>query len=254
MVTAGISIGSVDQSQIHRQPQSIMSNATHSNAVSSPESVLPTNGAQLARRLLIVAWMSIILGLAVELLLVIVAAVFGTAGDAKPFVADAAQKVSWSVMVCAGLTLGTAARPSIRAESMAILRLLSAPTAFIVAKMIHRAVSQGLGLEVAFESSPVYVVVLKAFEYGSLGFAAGWLSTKAWASIWTHAALGLITGMIFGGALVGYTLTTLSSVPPAAHLVGVAVNELIYPAGCAVILYAAGTLGTRLALDRTHDG
>ena len=136
--------------------------------------------------------MSIILGLAVELLLVIVAAVFGTAGDAKPFVADAAQKVSWSVMVCAGLTLGTAARPSIRAKSMAILGLLSAPTAFIVAKMIHRAVSQGLGLEVAFGSSPVYVIVLKALEYGSLGFAAGWLAVEGMGGhldtccAWTH--------------------------------------------------------------------
>src|SRR5215203_2249612 len=110
-----------------------------SNSLSLP--VLSTEGAQLARRLLMVAWMSIVLGLVIELLLIIVTAVFGTIGDAKPFVADAAQKVSWSMLVCVGLTLGTAAAPSIRALATGFLGLLSAPLAFMVAKMVHRAVS-----------------------------------------------------------------------------------------------------------------
>src|SRR5262245_6922896 len=84
-------------------------------------------GVVLARRLLRVAWMSILLGLGVELLLVIIAAIFGAMTGAAPLIADAIQKVTWSVLVCSGIALGTAASKSARAATMGLLGLLSAP-------------------------------------------------------------------------------------------------------------------------------
>jgi hypothetical protein len=203
----------------------------------------------LARRLLAVAWMSILIGLALELSLVVLSAMLGGRTDIRIFIADAAQKVSWSVFVCAGLTLGTASARSLRASAMGALGLFSAPAAFLAAKMIHRSVTQGLGLEPSTGPSPLVVAAIKAIEYGALGLIGGWLSTKVWAGIWTHAALGLGIGVAFGGALIWYVVATAANAPSVAALTGVAVNELVYPAGCAVILFTAGALGEQLACE-----
>ncbi len=66
-----------------------------------PESRTPLDG--LGATLLRVAWLSIILGVAMEILLLVVAVGFGTAESAPPFVADLVQKTSWSTLVCMGL-------------------------------------------------------------------------------------------------------------------------------------------------------
>ena len=53
-----------------------------------------------------VAWLSIGLGLAMEVLLLVLAITLGNAQSAKPFLADLTQKVTWSVIVCVGLAIG----------------------------------------------------------------------------------------------------------------------------------------------------
>jgi hypothetical protein len=191
--------------------------------------------------------MSIVLGLTLELLLVVFATAAGNSTDMRRIAADAAQKVSWSVFICAGLTLGTASARSLRATTMGTLGLITAPAAFLAARMIHRSVTQTLGLEPSVAPSTVIVAMMKAIEYGMLGLVAGWLATKPWAGIWLHALLGLVIGCLFGGALIFYVNATASATPAAAALAGVAVNELIYPAGCAVILYSASTLSVRFS-------
>ena len=73
-----------------------------------PEAAPPAPGSSLGRNLLHVAWLSILLGLTLEVLLLVLHAFTETAGHTpKPFVADLAQKVSWSLFVCVGLALGT---------------------------------------------------------------------------------------------------------------------------------------------------
>ena len=152
------------------------------------------------------------------------------------------------MFVCAGLTLGTAAARSARTVTVGLLAVLSAPAAFLIAKVIHRAATQSLGLESSVGPSPLFVASVKAIEFGSLGLIAGWLSERAWAGITVHALVGLASGVVFGGTLIAYAIMTAAVVPPAAALAGVAVNELLYPAGCAVILFAAGAMGERLAV------
>ncbi len=213
---------------------------------SNDRSSQSATGTTLARRLLQVAWMSILLGILVELVLVIVAAIFGTASGAKPIVADAVQKVSWSVLVCSGIALGTAAARSVRTAAMGLLGLLSAPLAFAVAKAAHKAVMQGLGLDVAPGPSPLVLATLKGFEFAFLGAAVGWLSTKAWAGMREHLLAGLIAGVLFGGAIVAYTVGSATSTPETVKIVTLITNELIYPIGCAVILFAAGAIGAQL--------
>jgi hypothetical protein len=219
-----------------------MSTETSANSLSPSDS-----GESFARRLLQVAWMSILLGLLVELALVIVRAAFGESVGAKPIVADAVQKVSWSVLVCSGIALGTAAARSVRAVTMGVLGLLSAPLAFAVAKAAHKAAAQGLGFDIAPGPSPLVMATIKGLEFAFLGAAVGWLSTKAWAGMREHLLAGLIAGIVFGGGLVAYTLGTATEPPPTMTIVTLATNELIYPIGCAVVLFAAGALGARLA-------
>jgi hypothetical protein len=210
-------------------------------------------GITLARRLLQVAWMSILLGIGVEFMLVVVAAIFSETAGAKPIVADAVQKVSWSVLVCSGIALGTAAARSVRAATMGVLGLLSAPLAFAVAKAAHKAVSQGLGLDVAPGPSPLVLATLKGLEFAFLGAAVGWLSTKAWAGIREHLLVGLAAGVVFGGAIIAYTMGSATATPEAVKIAALLANELMYPIGCAVILFAAGALGGQLAVERPAD-
>jgi hypothetical protein len=225
-----------------------------STEMSFNQSSARDRGASLARRLLQVAWMSILLGLAVELALVILRAVFGETEVASPIVADAVQKVSWSVLVCSGIALGTAAARSVRAATMGLLGLLSAPLAFAVAKAAHKAASQGLGIDIAPGPSPLVMATIKGLEFAFLGAAVGWLSTKAWAGMREHVLAGLVAALVFGGAIVGYTLRTATEAPPTIRIVTLATNELIYPIGCAVILFAAGALGAQLADKQVASG
>ncbi len=186
--------------------------------------------------------MSILLGVGVELLLVIVTAIFGATGGAKPIVVGVVQKVSWSVLVCSGIALGTASVPSARAATMGLLGLLSAPIAFAVAKAAHKAASQGLGLDVDPGPSLLVLATIKGLEFAFLGALVGWLSTKPWAGLREHVFAGLAAGIFFGGAVVAYTVGSAESAPDTLKLVTIAANELIYPVGCAVILFAAGAL------------
>jgi hypothetical protein len=204
-----------------------------------------TSGSPFARKLLTVAWMSLLLGLVIELSLVVIAAEFGTADDPRPFIADAAQRVSWSLLVCMGLTLGTASAPATRAAAMGIYGLLSAPLAFVIARAVHRAASLGLGVPLSPGLSPLVVATIRALEFACLGVAAAWLASKPWGGIRAHALIGLTMGLLFGGPLLAYAMATTTASP--VKLVGLAANEVLYPVGCAIVLFVAGSLGARMA-------
>src|SRR5690348_4050321 len=81
-----------------------------------------------------VAWLSIGLGLALEILLLVLAAYTDTAGTTpKPFLSDLAQKISWSFIVCVGLAFGSTAAKG-REKTMGLLGLMSAPVGFAAAR------------------------------------------------------------------------------------------------------------------------
>jgi hypothetical protein len=57
--------------------------------------------------LLRVAWLVILLGFAMEVLLLVLTTGFGDFLGLKSFIAGAVKSISWSVIVCAGLAIGT---------------------------------------------------------------------------------------------------------------------------------------------------
>ena len=64
-----------------------------------------------------------------------------------------------------------------------------------------------------------------------------------------HVAVGLAAGIIFGGAIVAATYYTSPESPTTADLIVRGFNELLFPVGCALVLFSAQALGKRLAMD-----
>src|SRR5438128_1130412 len=99
----------------------------------------------LWKTLLRVAWLAVAIGCALELVLLAVSSGMGVLAGLKPFVADLVQKVSWSVIVCIGLAVGSAAGKA-RDLAMGLLGFISAPAGFYAARAIHKAVTQALAV------------------------------------------------------------------------------------------------------------
>lgn len=193
----------------------------------------------LWRRVLTVGWLAVLLGFAIEALLLGLAAATGGLASPKPFLADLVQKVSWSAVVCVGISLGTAVGKA-RPAAMGALGLLSAPAGFTIAKTLQKGVSAALGLVgAAGGPSPWLVAALKAVQYAVFGVLTGRLSGRR-AGLLAYALSGVGTGLVFGGVLLW--LLARGGTEGAAALAARAVNEVVFPIGCALVLYVAENL------------
>src|SRR5438309_5966989 len=81
---------------------------------------------ELVTKVLHAAWLAILLGVLIEAALLILANVFSTYQTIAPFVSDLVQKISWSMIVCAALAVGTAAS-KLQGAVMGVIGLLAAP-------------------------------------------------------------------------------------------------------------------------------
>ena len=199
-------------------------------------------GPKLAR----VAWLAILLGLAMEAILLLTAAGFGALRGVGPAVADSVKQVSWAVIVCGGLALGTAVS-KLRAPAMGLLGLVSAPAAFNVARSLHEGTAAALDVSApaAAGTSVLLVAVIKGIEYGCLGVLVGWIGLRPWGGLSAHAGAGLLVGVVFGSAIVILTQLGAPSPGPTPAVVSQVLNEVAFPVGCAVVLFAAGALSER---------
>lgn len=191
-----------------------------------------------------VAWMSVLLGVGMELLLLIVAAGFGKSTEVKSIVADLVQKISWASFVCMGVAVGTAAT-KMRPAMMGLAGLISGPVAFNLAKILHKSISAGLGVAGPAAGVPSAMVVasLKGLEYAVLGLTLGALDKSSRSSLKSYILIGFLVGLSFGGILLYLTITQSSKPPALISLVSKAVNEIIFPVGCSLVIFAAQKLG-----------
>jgi len=204
------------------------------------------NTSNFPKVLFNVAWLSVGLGLAMEIILLIVAAGFGKSQAWQPIVADLVQKVSWSSLVCMGVAVGTAVS-KMRAPLMGLAGLIAAPIAFSVAKALHKSATQALSIPftVMTGPSPLLLAFMKGLEYAVLGSLIGWVGSKSHLGLRVYALIGLGVGMVFGGAILWITVQQTSTAIPLAGLVSRGVNEVIFPVGCSLVLYAAQQFGIR---------
>ena len=196
-----------------------------------------------------VAWLAVLLGLGMEILLVIIIAGFGLFPGVKEIVADFVRQVTWSVFVCVGLAFGTVAS-RMRTQLMGLLGLLSAPLAFNAARIMHQGASKAL--EIAGPSADTFSLilplsVLKGVEYALLGVAIGWVGRRHWGGAAAHVGAGLVIGILFGVPITGLTYLGATSAPSTVDLISRAVNELFFPVGCSLVLYSAEVLGKKAA-------
>ncbi len=196
-------------------------------------------------QILHVAWLSVALGVLLELALVLYAVLSGGAGRPQPFFADVVQKVSWGFIVCVGGAFGTTASKAAEVKA-GFLGLLSAPLGFLVARSLHKAVGAALGLVGAAAGvSPFLIGGLKGVQYGLFGAVLAWLGQQTWGRLGAHLAAGAAFGLTFGLTLVLLMEIGAPAPTPPVDLVSRALNELFFPVGCALVVYASNILGKR---------
>ncbi len=205
----------------------------------------PTSTSSIAGKLLVIAWWSIVLGIGIELGLLALAAGFGTFRTLTPFVADLVQKISWSSIVCLGLGVGTASAKH-RVPAMGLAGLICAPAAFVVARALHKAAAEVLTIASGTPGgpSPMLLAVVKAIEYACFGALLGWVGSRRWGGLAAHVAAGTAISVTFGVAIIVLTVANTAIPMPHATLVARAFQELVFPVGCALVLFAAERLGS----------
>lgn len=197
-------------------------------------------------QLLRVAWLSVLLGLVMEGLLLLVAAGFGNHPLMKLALAELTQKVSWATIVCVGLACGTAATKQ-RERAMGFAGLLAAPAGFIIARMLHKSATQVLAIAApaaAAGPSPLLLAGLKGVEYAVLGVLLGKVGKQQPAGMARYAGVGMLVGATFGGAMV-WLLTRPTVNPPLTVVLSRIINEFVFPVGCSLVIYAADSLSHR---------
>ena len=207
----------------------------------------PNPKADFGATLLRVAWLAILLGLVMEVLLLVLGGALGDVLGLRSMVADFIRNITWSVFVCVGLAVGTAVAKA-RAPLMGFLGLFSAPLAFEASRVLHKGTLEALAVTGTGgqDVSPLLVAVVKGIEYGCLGLGVGWVSQRRWGGAAAHAAVGLLVGLVFGGTMIA--LTAGVSPPPAtADLFVKSINEVLFPVGCSLVLFSAGVLGKKTA-------
>jgi hypothetical protein len=190
-----------------------------------------------------IAWWSILLGLLMEALLLVLR--LNKLPELQP-VAESLGKVTWSLVVCLGLGIGKLLSEN-KAFWMGLAGLISAPVAFTAAQAVQRTVTE---LATSVESAavtPALIAVgaLRGVEYLVLGAILAVLAQRGSRPA-LYLVTGLVVGLVFGGILLLLTPAALGSL---AAILGWAVNELLFPMGCAVVLYGAEVIskGTGLA-------
>lgn len=201
---------------------------------------------EIVATVLRVAWMAVALGVGMEILILVVTAAFGGAAGVKDFVAGIARTVPWSFLVCTGIAFGKAASRA-PAKAMGITGLLAAPIAFTIARTIHRGTAAALGVAATGGLAAIVLAVIKGLEYACLGAGLGWLGQRRKAGLATHIAFGLLVGLVFGGSIVVLSATAVTPAPSTGDLAGKAVDEMIFPLGCSLVLFAAEVWGKRTA-------
>lgn len=201
---------------------------------------------RLSTKLLHVAWMAILLGLALQFATSLVAAIIGGKfPEGATWIRDAAQKVSWSTITCLGVALGTAASKA-RAMWSGIAGLLAAPAAFITARTVQKGVGAAVGANVAAMSAAAFwgVLAIKSGQYAAFGTTLAYAASRPWGGLWTHVGVGAGSGVLFGLSALAVVASTAAKPMPSGVVVGQGVNEVLFPIGCALVLYFSGKMSS----------
>jgi hypothetical protein len=203
--------------------------------------------------LLRVAWLAILLGLLLQLAVLLVAAGSGKDISPRPVLAETLKTVSWSLLVCVGVALGRVATKG-RLPLEGVTGLLAAPLALTAANAVQKGVAEAVDAAgVPAGPLPLWVLAIKAAEYGCLGLALEWVGRRTWHSALGHLAVGLMTGVVFGGVFLAVVVQSALTPLPTPLLLARGLNELLFPVGCALVVFIAEVLRAHLDPTTAED-
>jgi hypothetical protein len=123
------------------------------------------------------AWLAIFLGLLSQLARLLAAAGFGTLAGLGPLAAEAARSVGWSVLACTGMAVG-GSRPRV-ARRYGHRRAAGSSPGADGRQHDPKGHRRGAEHPQAAGTAPLWVLALKAAEYGCLAAALGWIGRRA---------------------------------------------------------------------------
>lgn len=197
-------------------------------------------------RLATIAWMAIVLGLVIQALILAGKLASGGSFPGPSILADMAQGVTWSLIVCLGVGIGAMVmRASLTLAGF--IGFVAAPLGLGAAKGVQQGINQLIDTPQSAVSVALLVVAaIKAFEYGFLTYRLTGMVREQRGHLRPYLVLGLGTGAVFGGliVLVTWQFTRLAGSSLALPgLVGLGINELLFPAGCALVIFAIQYIG-----------
>ncbi|MDZ4774764.1 MAG: hypothetical protein SGI72_16690 [Planctomycetota bacterium] len=200
---------------------------------------IESNSANFWRRTRTVAFWSVIVGVALELLILGIVAIEKDLPESARAIAQVASKVSWSGVVCFGISCGLAASNS-RAAVMGFLGAVSGPVGFAIARSVHKGTLQAISNARAVASpellSPYLLAGIKALEYGLFGIWLGRLTQRDGARIGSYVRAGATIGIVFAVVIVSLFKNAKPDMS-TIELGAKGVNELVFPLGCAFVLF-----------------
>jgi hypothetical protein len=218
---------------------------------------LPTSheASVLVRRIALIALLSVALGFGIQGLILAVRIAGGQSVGAVGVALTLAQGVTWSVLVCIGVGIATSiskARPMLAG----LMSFLVAPLALAIAKSVQKmvaglltAVEQQAALSLSFASS------VKALEYGLLGWLLARLAQRGELSAASYFGTGAAIGAFFGGtvAWLSYQAAIAKGMQMGPAQIGASlINEVVFPVGCALVVYAAQLVARSAKLMETQ--
>ncbi|MGH3089054.1 MAG: hypothetical protein ACRDSJ_17280, partial [Rubrobacteraceae bacterium] len=161
--------------------------------------------------------------------------------------ADFVGGVSWALFVCVGLAVAVGVAKD-RLPLAAVIGAFSGPAAFEGSRIVYAGVVEALAVSgvVAGEGYPVEIAVVKGVEYGFLAFAIGWVARRSWGGAKGHATVGMTAGLVFGAVILAMSAGAVPR-PSTAALFSTGLNEVLFPVGCAMVLFFADALGKKAA-------
>lgn len=197
------------------------------------------------RRALAVAWLAAILGIGVQTIVLIVRLWAGAKFEAAQYLASAAQGVSWSVLVCGAVAVGTFAGRA-RAAITGAIGLIAGPIAWGAAKGVQKGIQAMLAVpQDKITDFFVFLSFLKGVEYMILGALLGYMVGRKWAGLAAHIAVGVALGAAFAAGVVILNMQNAANAGkalPFPAIAGIASNEFIFPIGCSLVIYAVQKL------------
>ncbi|MBE7185256.1 MAG: hypothetical protein INR68_12735 [Methylobacterium mesophilicum] len=205
-----------------------------------------TDSRRLLRRLATIAWASILAGIALQTLLLVAKLAGGLVPSSAQVIVDFAQGVTWSFFVCAGIGIGTAIGKA-RETIGGLVGMVSAPLALGLARGVQKAVAGAVSAPTQTVIVSLAVVgVVRAVEYGILGWLLARLTAKSELRAGRYLGSGASVGIPFGAAMTGVTwfMARQGGIPVATPaLVSTALNEMFFPVACSFVIYLAAHVG-----------